>query len=151
MTPGLTPGPGGASGVIIAGTPTEQGTFTFTVKGTDGEGQPLQQAYSITVGPAPPLTVVLPDSGSTLEPGDVGVSYGQNFFTDAGVAPCTWSVASGSLPPGLALTTTDAPVTTTTSWPPPPTAGGTFTFTMKVTDGTGNKATTQQFSLTIQP
>ena len=56
LPPGLSmPASYGASGTIVAGTPTQQGTFPFTVKGTDQQGQPLQQAYSITVGPPPPL------------------------------------------------------------------------------------------------
>ncbi len=121
LPPGLTmPASYGAAGTIVGGTPTQQGTFAFTVKGTDGQGQPLQQAYSITVGPPPPLAVVLPASGSTLQAGTVGTAYAQNFFLSGGVAPYTWSVASGTLPPGLALTTTAGPRTTTTSWPAPP-------------------------------
>jgi hypothetical protein len=43
----------GASGTIVGGTPTQQGVFTFTVNGTDQQGQALQQAYSITVGSSP--------------------------------------------------------------------------------------------------
>jgi hypothetical protein len=104
----------GAAGTIVAGTPTRQSTFTFTVTGTDELGQPLQQAHSITVDPPLPLAVVLPASGSTLHSGNVGVSYAQNFFL-SGVAHCTWSAVSGPLPPGLALTSTDAPLVTTTS------------------------------------
>ncbi len=151
LPPGLSmPTSYGAAGTIVGGTPTRQGTFTFTVKGTDGQGQPLQQAYSITVGPPPPLTIVLPGSDTTLSPGTVGVSYAQNFFLSGGVAPYTWSVASGSLPPGLALVTTDAPTDNNNQLAGTPTAAGTFTFTMKVTDSAGNHAT-QQFSLTIQP
>jgi hypothetical protein len=151
LPPGLTmPASYGAAGTIVAGTPTQQGTFTFTVKGTDGQGEPLQQAYSITVGPPPPLTVVFPASGSTLDPGSVAVSYAQNFFLTGGVAPYTLSVASGTLPPGLALTTTDAPSDNNNHLAGTPTTVGTFTFTMKVTDGAGHQAT-QQFSLTIQP
>ena len=151
LPPGMSmPASYGASGTIVAGTPTQQGTFTFTVKGTDGQGQPLQQAYSITVGPPPPLTVVLPAGGSTLSPGTVGVSYAQNFFLSGGVAPYTWSVASGSLPPGLALVTTAAPTDNNNQLAGTPTTVGTFTFTMKVTDSAGSHAT-QQFSLTIQP
>jgi len=38
------------AGAIITGTPTQQGTSTFTVQGTNGIGQPLQGTYSITVG-----------------------------------------------------------------------------------------------------
>jgi Putative Ig domain len=51
LPPGLSmPASYGASGTIVGGTPSKQGTFTFTVKGTDQEGQPLQQTYSIRVG-----------------------------------------------------------------------------------------------------
>jgi large repetitive protein len=88
LPPGLSmPSSYGASGTIVGGTPTKQGTFTFTVTGTDQQGQPLQQAYSITVGRAPPLAIVLPAGGATLGPGQVGVAYAQNFFLSGGVAP----------------------------------------------------------------
>ena len=151
LPPGMTmPSVYGAAGTIVAGTPTQQGTFTFTVKGTDGQGQPLQQAYSITVDPPLPLAVVLPAGGSTLHSGTVGTAYAQGFFLSGGVAPYTWSVAAGALPPGLKLITTDAPTDNNNQLAGTPATAGTFTFTMKVTDGAGHQAT-QQFSLTIQP
>jgi Putative Ig domain len=134
----------------VAGTPTAQGTFGFTVTGTDQHGQPLQQAYSITVDPAPPLAIVLPASGPALGPGTVGVAYAQNFFLSGGVAPYTWSVAAGQLPPGLALRSAAAPADNNNQLAGTPAAAGTFTFTMQVTDGAGHTAT-QQFSLTIAP
>jgi hypothetical protein len=151
LPPGLSmPASYGASGTIVGGTPTKQGTFTFTIKGTDQAGQPLQQTYSITVGQPPPLTVVLPAGGSTLAAGKVGTAYAQNFFLSGGQAPYTWSVSSGQLPPGLALVSTNAPTDNNNQLAGTPTTAGTFSFTMKVTDGLGNQAT-QAFSLTIQP
>ena len=135
----------GAGNTIIGGTPTQPGTFTFTVDNvpfTDQDATPSQGTYSITVGPAPALAVVLPASGSTLTPGTVGVAYAQDFFVSGGIAPYSWSVASGQLPPGLALTGNQLAGT--------PSTAGTFTFTMKVTDSSGEQAT-QQFTLTIQP
>lgn len=151
LPPGLSmPASYGASGTIVAGTPTKQGTFTFTVKGTDQLGQPLQQTYSITVGPPPLLTIVLPAGGSALPAGKVGTAYAQNFFLSGGQAPYTWSVSSGQLPPGLALVSANAPTDNNNQLAGTPTTAGTFSFTMKVTDGLGNQAT-QAFSLTIQP
>ena len=149
LPPGLSmPATYGASGTIVAGTPTQRGTFPFTVTGTDQQGQPLRQAYSITVGAPPPLTVALPAGGSTLPAGKVGTAYAQNFFLSGGVAPYTWSAAAGKLPPGLRLVSTAAPTDNNNQLAGTPAKAGTFVFTMKGTDGAGSQAT-QQFSLTI--
>jgi hypothetical protein len=87
---------------------------------------------------------------------DIGVdddvahrSQASEAFLSGGQA-YTWSVASGQLPPGLALVSTNAPTDNNNQLAGTPTTAGTFSFTMKVTDGLGNQAT-QAFSLTIQP
>ncbi len=92
---------------------------------------------------------MLPAGGSTLAPGTVGVAYAQNFFLSGGMAPYTWSVAAGTLPPGLDLVSTAAPADNNNQLAGTPTAAGALVFTMKVTDGAGRHAT-HQFSLTIQ-
>jgi hypothetical protein len=141
----------GAAGTIIGGTPTQPGTFTFTVDNVpfnNPGAPPSQGTYSITVNAPLPLKVVLPASGATLSPGTVGVAYAQNFFLSGGVAPYTWSVASGQLPPGLALRTTNAPNDNNNQLAGTPTQAGTFKFTMTVTDSSGQSAS-QKFSLTI--
>jgi len=129
----------------------QQGTFTFTVDnvpfGQPG-APPSQGTYSITLGPPLPLQVVLPAGGSDLSPGTVGVAYAQSFFLGGGVAPYTWSVASGQLPPGLALVSTAAPTDNNNQLAGTPTQAGKFDITMMVTDGSGQSAS-QQFSLTI--
>jgi Putative Ig domain len=143
LPPGLfMPASYGASGTIVAGTPTQQGTFTFTVKGSDQQGQPLQQTYSIKVGPALPLVIT---SGSCCANGSVGAPYAVNFFADGGVQPLVWSIPSGQVPPGLSLCAT--PPATLDGLP---TTSGKFTFTVRVTDSQGSQAT-ESASITIQP
>ena len=141
----------GAAGTIIGGTPTQQGTFVFTVDNVpfnNPSAPPSQGTYSITVGPPLPLQVVLPASGSTLSPGTEGVAYAQNFFLSGGVAPYNWSLASGQFPPGLALVSTAAPTDNNNQLAGTPTQAGKFDITMMVTDGSGQSAS-QQFSLAI--
>jgi hypothetical protein len=154
LPPGLTlPATFGAAGDIVGGTVTQLGTYNtynFTVQGTGDQGQPLYQAYSITVDPDQPLTIVLPGSGSTLSPGMVGGAYAQNFFLSGGAAPYTWSVAAGQLPLGLKLQTFGDPRDASNELAGTPTTAGTFTFTMRLADYNGQQAT-QQFTLTIDP
>jgi large repetitive protein len=150
LPPGLSlPATFGASGAIAGGTASQQGAFTFTVQGTGDQGQPLYQAYQVNVNPNQPLTIVLPAGGSTLAPGTVGQAYAQNFFLSGGAGPYTWAVAAGQLPPGLTLQTTAGPRNADNQLAGTPTTAGTFTFTMRLTDYSGQQAT-QQFTLTIQ-
>jgi len=152
LPPGLSlPATFGTSGAIIGGTATQQGiepTYSFTVQGTGDQGQPLWQPYQITVDQNLPLTIVLPASGSTLEPGTVGQAFGQNFFLSGGAGPYSWAVVGGSLPQGLALQTFAAPTDANNLLTGTPTTAGTFAFTMRLTDFAGQQAT-QSFTLTI--
>jgi large repetitive protein len=154
LPPGLSlPATFGAAGDIIGGTPTQSSagsSYSFTVQGTGDLGQPLYQAYQITVDPNQPLAIVLPSEGSTLGPGMVGGTYAQNFFLGGGAAPYSWSVTAGKLPPGLALQTFSDPRNANDELAGTPTTAGTYTFTMGLSDHDGQQAT-QKFSLTIDP
>jgi large repetitive protein len=155
LPPGLSlPATFTGSGDTIGGTPAQPGTeptYTFTVQGTGDQGQPLYQAYSITVDPNQPLAIVLPASGSTLYPGTVGQAFAFDFALSGGGNPYTWSVAAGQLPPGMTLQNGSAgPRDANDEMAGTPTTAGTFTWTMRVTDYNGQQAT-QQFTITIQP
>jgi large repetitive protein len=143
LPPGLSmPATYGAAGTIVGGTPTTAGTFTFTVHVAKfGTITPSTNGtYRITVGPAPPLMITFPST--CCNAGTVGSSYFQNFFSSGGVGPFTWTVAAGHLPPGVTLTGGHLGGT--------PTAAGTYTFTIKVTDSAGDRAT-EPGSITISP
>ena len=149
LPPGLSlPATFAGSGTAFGGSASQVNTFSFTVQGTDTQGQPLYQAFQITVDPNQPLTVVLPASGSTLFPGTVGQALALNFFLSGGAAPYTWAVTAGQLPPGLGLQSPAGPRNANNELAGTPTTAGTFTFTLRVTDFYGHQAT-QQFTLTI--
>jgi hypothetical protein len=68
---------------------------------------------------------------SVLPGGDVGDAYSQVLTSPDGVAPLTFTIASGSLPDGLALDGTSGAITGSLA------EGGTFAFTAVVTDANG--------------
>lgn len=78
-----------------------------------------------------------------LFPANINIPYAAFITVDGGVAPYTWIVQSGSLPPGLAL---DGSTSQTTAISGTPTTLGTYTFVIKVTD---SAAGTQSKSLTL--
>ena len=87
----------------LAGTPTTVGTYTFTMRVTDYNGQQATQQFTVTVHP--PLQVAT----TALPAGTVGKSYRHDLDLNAqGGAPPVHLVhlRQRPLPPGLTLDTT---------------------------------------------
>jgi len=131
---------GDASSGILYGTPTSPGTYTFTVQAQDsrgvGAGTDTQQ-YSITVS-NPNINITT----TSLPAGRVGVSYDRTIaYTDASATP-VFSLASGTLPPGVSLTLQGYLQGT-------PTQEGTFNFTVQADDGFSSD--TQALSMFVNP
>ena len=124
-----------SSGGAITGTPNASGTASFTVKVSDTTGNSFSQPFTLTAVTPPVINT------STLPNGNAGVSYSQSLSASGGTPPYTWTVASGSLPSGLSLSTGGA-ITGT------PAAAGTASFTVQVKDATGVTAT-KALALTI--
>jgi Putative Ig domain len=95
--------------------------------------------WLIDVSGVPPQPVCI--TTTSLPSGTVHVPYSASEAAVGGTAPYTWSLASGSLPPGLTLSASGT-ITGT------PTMAGTFTFTEKVTDSVAATAT-QAFTITV--
>jgi subtilisin family serine protease len=124
----------------ITGTPTTAGTSSFTVRVTDSQAQTDTQDLQIDVAPAPvpPPTITT----TTLPGGTVGQPYSQTLHATEGTTPYTWSLDSGSLPAGLSLDATSGVIAGT------PSAGGTASFTVRVTDA-GSQTDTQPLTLSV--
>jgi hypothetical protein len=78
-----------------------------------------------------PLAIL---STSPLGFGVVGWKYSQILDATGGVSPYRWSLASGAIPPGVTFNPSLGLEGT-------PTTGGTFNFTIRVTDNAANSAT----------
>jgi len=109
----------------ISGTVTTSGTSTFTASVHDS-GNPVQtQSASVTVVvAATPLTIV----ASTLPTGTSSTAYATSLQATGGTPAYTWSITSGSLPPGLTLAGTTGVISGT------PSASGSWSFTASVHD-----------------
>jgi hypothetical protein len=80
---------------------------------------------------------------ATLPGGTAGVAYSQTLTSSGGVGPYAFSVASGSLPTGLTLSSTGVLSGT-------PSAAGSFTVTVRATDANGC-ASTRAYTITVVP
>jgi hypothetical protein len=80
----------------ITGTPTTAGTATFVAQVHDGNIRTTTKQLTLTVG-------TQLQAAASLPRGEAGVAYSAQLSASGGVAPYRWSVASGTLPPGLRL------------------------------------------------
>jgi hypothetical protein len=142
-TGSLPPGLSLTSAGGVTGTPTTAGPLSFTGRVTDSSGtSATSPSCSITVAPVtpPPLTLSCPTGTGT-----VNTPYVSAFSASGGTGTYTsYGIATGSLPPGLSLTSAGG-VTGT------PTTAGPFPFTGRVTDSSGATATSQSCTITIAP
>ncbi len=133
------------SGGVLSGTPTGTGTSTFVLSVTDS-GSPAQQTsvtLSLVVLPVTQTPVPLVANAVTLGTAKVGSAYAVALSATGGTPGYTWTVTSGSLPAGMALS--NAGVISGT-----PTAAGSATFTATVSDsGSPMQAATVQESITV--
>jgi N,N-dimethylformamidase beta subunit-like protein/F5/8 type C domain-containing protein/putative Ig domain-containing protein len=136
LPPGLTLSSGGT----ISGTPSQSGSFSFTAQVTDASTptQAATQTLTLTVV-RPPLKITT----TTLPPATVGVAYNASLAATGGTPPYRWSIASGSLPLGLSLSSNGTISGT-------PLQSGSFSFTVRVTDSSSPAGTaTQPLTLSV--
>jgi hypothetical protein len=129
-----------ANGVIF-GTPSTAATTNFTAT-VQNPGPPMQTASrGLSIRIADPLVI----STTSLPDGQAGAVYSQTLSATGGTGTKSWALAMGSnpLPTGLTLSAGGTLSGT-------PVNGGTFTFTVMVSDQTNPaQSDTQGLSLTI--
>jgi len=83
----------------ISGTPTQAGTFNFTVQLKDSLGNAAQQSFSLIInsGTPPQITV------STLTLATIGQAYSFSFTATGGAGGYVWSFVGPAPDPGLQL------------------------------------------------
>ena len=119
-------------------------TYTAVVKGggvKDLAGNAIAADYKWSFTTSAPSALVI--STQSLSSGTTTVPYSATLAATGGTTPYSWSIASGSLPTGLSLSTSGVISGT-------PTVAGTFSFSVKVTDsGSPVQTATQSLSISI--
>jgi len=127
-----------SSAGVLSGTPTQTGSFPITVKATDSNGcSGTGPTYNLTIA-CQTITVTNPAGNS----GVAGSPFSETFTQSGGIGTTTFSLASGTLPTGLTLSSGGVLSGT-------PTQTGTFTITVKATDANGCSGTGPTYTLTI--
>jgi hypothetical protein len=130
-----------ASG-LISGTPTVFGIFPFVVRATDSLG--ANAVASLTLAVISDVEQLRVISSGALAQGSTGIDYTSQLLFAGGVPPRTWSMGTGSLPPGLSLSTSGV-------ISGKPTQVGTFTFTVQLADSAPTTVTSQPMQITVVP
>ncbi|MBI3422191.1 MAG: VCBS repeat-containing protein [Acidobacteria bacterium] len=120
----------------LTGTPTQSGTFTFTIRASAGNCAG-SQGYSVTIG----CSSLLFATTSPLTAGQAGIAYTQTIaVTPAG--SYTFALAQGNLPSGLTLNAATGVISGL------PLVTGTYNFMLRAQTAGGCSAT-QAYALTI--
>jgi len=124
---------------LIHGKPSKGGAFSFTAKIRDSEGGEATRGYSIEVKPT--FSVVTRSALKAI----VRVPYRQSLNAAGGTPPYRWSLAAGSLPPGLELATGSAEIAGT------PSIAGAFDFLVQAEDSSGRTTSEALSIIVVEP
>ena len=130
----LPPGLSLSTAGVLSGTPTIPGSYSGSIKASNGIGSDAIQNFNITITQAPSITSVAPPAGH------FSVAYSFSYSASGSPAP-SFALGSGSLPPGLILTSAGL-------LSGKPTLAGTYTGTVLASNGVGSGAS-QNFSIVI--
>src|SRR3954447_1327067 len=125
---------------VLSGTPgpNTSGTYPLVFNAEKNKPHGSSQNFTLTVT-CPGIAVVKP----VVTTGTVGVPFSQTFTQSGGTPPVSFTINTGTLPPGLTLNPSTGVLSGT------PTAPGIFSLTVKVTDVGGCTAVSQPYNLTI--
>jgi Putative Ig domain len=120
---------------VLSGTPVTAAGYSFSIFASDATGFVGSKNYTVQV--ARPTITVTP---TTLTNPKVGTVYGVSFSATGGTGPYAWQ-SSGTLPPGLSLSTGGVLSGN-------PTTSGTYSFTVQVFDRF-NAPGSRSYSVTV--
>ena len=126
----------------LSGRPSKAGTSAFTVSATD-RSRPhrvARAARSITIEAA---SATLKVTTTALAKITAGQDYGAELTSAGGKGVVQWSISAGNFPPGLSLDPSSGLITGS------PTTGGTYNFTVQVTDSASPTPHSATKNLTI--
>ncbi len=124
----------------LTGTPTNPGTYTFSIQATDSNGAKGTNTLTVTVDSAGAPTI---ETASPLPDATPGEFYAAILGATGGSPPYQWALEQGSLPASLSLASNG-----TLSGTPQASEQGVYTFIARVTDSAGEVAR-KVFQLTI--
>ncbi|MFN7011388.1 MAG: Ig-like domain repeat protein [Allorhizobium sp.] len=134
-----------SSAGTLSGTPTTAGASSFTITATDSNGATGSASYSLTVT-SPDVAFGFSPSSGSLPGAMAGEDYSQSITASGGSGSLIYSVASGSLPPGMVLNISNG----TLSGPLDDGSEGSYRFTIGVRDGNGSTGSAD-YSITVAP
>ena len=151
LPPGLTLSSNGTHGAVISGTPTQAGNFTFyiTVHNPYKEDPPgtiicngdfSDKKFTIPINPGLPKLTLGPESTAAAT---TGTSYSLQMTASVPDAK-TWSISSGTLPPGLAIDASSGLISGT------PTTAGTYDFTVLAKVNADSRSDTKALGIVVR-
>lgn len=143
LPPGIDLNPSTGS---IKGTPIAPGNYNAVLQANDsGTGTTADAAFGLSIATAQPAPPDAP-SGSYVAAATAGTGYASSPLTvSGGLAPYTWSTASGTIPGGLTLDPSSGALAGM------PNVTGSFAFAVRVTDALGQTSASSPQSITVVP